>query len=307
MIVRSSLLRESRLAFQSVSNTSRIVWGRSLATLGQNDQSHGAQAVQKGPEQAFTTAEAYINSRNFKNTTGRLGTKVSPHYQPHVLVNHPPSPKDITLELLLASGAHLGHLTSLWNPGNARYIYGVRDGIHIISLEVIAAHLRRAAKVVEGVARKGGVILFLGTREGQARCVVQAAKLAGGYHVFDWWVPGTITNSQKILEWGTVVEKDMRDRVVSEKPIEGANPITPDLVVCFSPLENKVALHECALAGVPTIAIIDTDVDPTRVTYPIPCNDDSLRAVQLVAGILGRAGETGRNARIRDAEMQTSN
>lgn len=143
-----------------------------------------------------------------------------------------------------------------------------------MSLEVIAAHLRRAAKVVEGVARNGGTIIFLGTREGQARCVVQAARLAGGFHVFDWWVPGTITNAQKILEYGTVVEKDMRDRVVSEKPVEDANPVKPDLVVCFSPLENKVALHECALAGVPTIGIVDTDVDPTRVTYPIPCNDD---------------------------------
>lgn len=92
--------------------------------------------------------------------------------------------------------------------------------------------------------------------------------------MFDWWVPGTITNAQKTLEYGLVVEKDMRDRVVSEKPVVDANVIKPDLVVCFSPLEDKVALHECALAGVPTIGIIDTDVDPTRVTYPIPCNDD---------------------------------
>lgn len=92
--------------------------------------------------------------------------------------------------------------------------------------------------------------------------------------MFDWWVPGTITNAQKTLEYGLVVEKDMRDRVVSEKPVVDPNAIKPDLVVCFSPLEDKVALHECALAGVPTIGIIDTDVDPTRVTYPIPCNDD---------------------------------
>lgn len=119
----------------------------------------------------------------------------------------------------------------------------------------------------------------------------------------------------------------MKDRLVSDKPVGDANAIKPDLVVCFSPLEDKVALHECALAGVPTIAIIDTDVDPTRVTYPIPCNDDrfvlslysphqgffanarlthSLRAVQLVAGILGRAGEAGRHARIRAAEIAAS-
>ncbi|KAI5806331.1 ribosomal protein S2, flavodoxin-like domain-containing protein [Geopyxis carbonaria] len=251
-----------------------------------------------------TLREDYENFKHFKSTTGRLGSRVGRHYQPHLAVNNPPRPRDITLELLLASGAHLGHATSLWNPGNQRYIFGVRQGIHIISLEATAAHLRRAAQVVEGVARQAGLILFVGNRPKQERCVVEAAELAGGCHLFEKWTPGTITNGKMIVGHGAVVEKDEADRVNPQGPLEGAPPIRPDLVVCLNPLENYVMLHECGLFGIPTIGIIDTDADPTWVTYPIPANDDSLRSVQLIAGILGRAGESGRSRRLRKIQMQ---
>ncbi|RPB25560.1 ribosomal protein S2 [Terfezia boudieri ATCC MYA-4762] len=246
---------------------------------------------------------------------------LTPHYSPSSLIHNPPSPRDITLSLLLASQAHLGHSTSLWNPSNQRYILGVRQGIHIICLETIAAHLRRAAKIVEGVSEKGGLILFVGTRPGQDRAVVKAAKLAGGCHLFERWTPGAITNASQILGHGKVVEMDMRDRVKVKspnvqadaqkldeheppKPEDVNKPIKPDLVVCLNPLENYILLHECGLYGIPTIGIIDTDADPTWVTYPIPANDDSLRAVHLITGILGRAAEEGRNRRIRRAERE---
>ena len=182
----------------------------------------------------------------------------------------------------MAAGAHLGHTTALWNPGNARYIFGVRDGIHIISLDVAAAHLRRAAKVVSGVARAGGSIVFVGTRPGQERCVINAAKLSGGAHVFDWWIAGTITNAHSLLANKKAVEKDMQDRVVSKKPVDDGRVVIPDLVVVLNPMENSVALHECAVAGVPTVGIVDTDMDPLRVTYPIPCNDDRYRPCFLL-------------------------
>ena len=181
----------------------------------------------------------------------------------------------------MASQAHMGHATSLWNPMNARYIYGVRQGIHIISLEATAAHLRRAAKVVEGVAERGGVILFIGTRKGQQRSIVQAAKLAGGCHLFERWVPGTITNGDQILGNSTLTVVDECDKPVMkrggklERKVGEMGAVKPDLVVCLNPLENWVALHECGLVGVPTVGIVDTDADPTWVTYPIPANDDS--------------------------------
>lgn len=211
----------------------------------------------------------------------------------------------MTLELLLASGTHLGHSTSRWNPQNARYIFGIREGVHIISLDVTAAHLRRAAKVVEEVAARGGLILFAGTRKGQKRAVVRAAELAKGYHIFERWIPGSLTNSQQILGHCETKVVNALDEELLDFKIDLADrpALKPDLVVCLNPIENVVLLHECGLNNVPTIGVIDTDADPTRVTYPIPCNDDSLRATQLIAGILGRAGEAGQLRRMKMAEQ----
>lgn len=178
----------------------------------------------------------------------------------------------------MASQAHIGHSTSLWNPANQRYIYGVRQGVHIMSLETTATHLRRAAKVVEGVAYHGGLILFVGTRPGQARAVVNAAKLAKGYHLFENWIPGAITNGDQILIACRIKAVNEKDEDVSSnlftERMDDHPSLKPDLVVCLNPLENYVVLHECSLRNIPTIGIIDTDADPTWVTYPIPANDD---------------------------------
>lgn len=237
------------------------------------------------------------------NTTGQLGSDIDPYYQPHTVFTNPPSPSSITLELLLASQSHLGHSTSLWNPMNSRYIFGIRQGIHIISLDVTASHLRRACRVVSGVAERGGLILFVGTRPGQDRCVVNAAKLAGGCHLFERWIPGSITNGQQILGGCQLKVVDEYDREVegTKEELLDQPALKPDLVVCMNPLENWVLLHECGLNNIPTIGIIDTDANPTWVTYPIPANDDSLRCVQVIAGVLGKAGEEGQQRRKESA------
>jgi small subunit ribosomal protein S2 len=191
-------------------------------------------------------------------------------------VNNPPSPSDVTLELLLASQSHLGHATSLWNPANAQYIFGVREGIHIISLDATAAYLRRAAKIVEAVTARGGLVLFAGTRPGQDRCVVKAAELSGGCHLFERWIPGSITNGLQILGKCQLKVVDEFDKEVPgfEDQLLDQPALKPDLVVCLNPLENYVLLHECALNNIPTIGVIDTDANPTWVTYAIPANDD---------------------------------
>ena len=153
--------------------------------------------------------------------------------------------------------------------------------------------------MVSGVAEQGGLILFVGTRPGQSRCIVKAAELAGGCHLYERWIPGSITNGQQILgrcklkmvnEYG----EEIKGR---EQQLKEAPALKPDLVVCLNPLENWVLLHECGLNNIPTIGVIDTDADPTWVTYPIPANDDSLRCVQIIAGVLGRAGEAGQERR----------
>ncbi|KAF4635698.1 hypothetical protein G7Y89_g2400 [Cudoniella acicularis] len=246
----------------------------------------------------------YAIKQHIKKRTAKLGSIVEKHYEPEALVINPPGPEHVTLELLLASQSHLGHSTSLWNPANQRYIFGVRQGIHIISLEETAAHLRRAAKVVEGVAYHGGLILFVGTRAGQAACVVKAAQLSKGCHLFERWTPGSITNKDQILGKCDIKVVDKDDVEITqgyEEKLEGWTALKPDLVVCLNPLENYIMLHECGLNNIPTIGIVDTDADPTWVTYPIPANDDSLRCVQVIAGVLGRAGEEGQRKRLEVA------
>lgn len=246
--------------------------------------------------------------RHQREHTRGLGAVVPPHYRPHELTTDPPRPQDITLELLLASQTHLGHRTSLWHPGNARYIFGTwgeaHETIHIIGLETTAAHLRRACRVVAGVTGMGGLVLFVGTRKGQATAVVRAAELAGGCHLFDKWKPGTLSNGQQILGGcrQKVVDEFDKEAPGFERQLRHRAVIRPDLVVCLNPKENYVLLHECAQFHIPTIGIIDTDANPTWVTYPIPANDDSLRSVAVIVGALGRAGEDARWSRLRKAK-----
>ena len=146
-------------------------------------------------------------------------------------------------------------------------------------------------------------MLFVGSREGQAGCVVKAAKLAGGCHLFTKWIPGSITNGQQILGKCAKRVVNHRDESVPgfEKQLLRRAALKPDLVVCLNMLENYVLLHECALNNIPTIGVLDTDCNPTWVTYPVPANDDSLRCVQVIAGVLGRAGEEGQAERMRNA------
>ncbi|KAM0327222.1 hypothetical protein ACHAQA_006357 [Verticillium albo-atrum] len=251
------------------------------------------------PRASDTVPDSWKEYRRAQNLTKSIGSDVKSAYIPSELVTNPPHPRDITLELLLASQTHMGHHRSRWNPANSRYIYGVRDNVHIISLETTASHLRRAARVVEEVAFHGGLVLFVGTRPGQMDIVTKAAGRAGGCHLYTKWTPGAITNRDFILRDREVVFFDEHDKSVSgfDSHVMDRRPLVPDLVVCLNPMENKTLLNECGLATVPTIGIIDTDADPTWVTYAIPANDDSLRSTSLIGGILGRAGQEGQKRR----------
>lgn len=217
------------------------------------------------------------NFKLFKQTkaqTQKIGAGVEVRYIPEQYLRNPPS--DASLEDLMAAQAHMGHNTSLWNPANARYIFGERQGIHIISLETTATHLRRAARVVEEVAYHGGLILFVGTRPGQRPIVVRAAQLAKACHLFTKWRPGTITNREQLLGGVPLAVVDELDRPLPgfEDHLHDRRPLAPDLVVCLNPKENMTLLYECSLAKIPTIGIIDTNTNPAWVTYQIPANDD---------------------------------
>jgi len=165
----------------------------------------------------------------------------------------------------------------------------VRAGITVIDLDQTLPLLRRAAQLVRSVAIKDGIIVFVGTRPDLRPIVRKAAKRIGsqGYHVDEKWLPGTLTN--KLEMFGPEVVKDSR--------------VAPDLVVFLNPIANIHAIRECAIEHVPTIGIVDSNVDPRVVMYPIPANDESTRTAELVAGVLSVAGREG--VTLRDREKAT--
>ncbi len=255
----------------------------------------------------FTSKRAYDKKQEQVRQQAKIGSSLRVTYDPRLAFKNPPTASELTLPMLMAAQTHLGHATSLWNPRNSSYIFGIRDGIHIISLDVTYAYLHRAARVVQEVARRGGMILFIGTRDNQEEIVVKAAKMAGGYHIFDRWVPGSLTNGQQVLgncevKVVDVQDKELRDVKMLLNGPSGHPVVKPDLIVCFNPLENEVCLHECGLQTVPTIGVIDTDADASWVTYPIPANDDSIRSIMLIAGVLAHAGAEGQQERMQAAK-----
>jgi small subunit ribosomal protein S2 len=260
------------------------------------------------PKEEITNKRTFDKMQNKFKKFAKLGSSLRVTYDPNLAFKNPPTAAELTLPMLMAAQTHLGHATSLWNPRNSSYIFGIRDGIHIISLDATYAYLLRAAKVVQEVARRGGMILFVGTRDNQEQIVVKAAKMAGGYHIFDWWVPGSLTNGQQILGHCRLKVVDVNDNELPNytELLGGASGhpvLKPDLVVCLNPFENHVCLHECGLHNVPTIGVIDTDADASWVTYPIPANDDSIRSITLIAGVLGHAGAEGQRLRLEEAEL----
>lgn len=241
--------------------------------------------TENGSKPAATLAETsepldpvtkYEVRKHFKKNIRSVGSSVERRYKEDDLLKQPLSPSAISLERLMAAQTHMGHHASLWNPANSRYIYGVREGIHIISLETTAAHLRRAATVVEEVSYRGGLVLFAGTRRGQMDIVTEAAREAKACHLFTKWTPGAITNRDIILRDRFINIVNEKDEILPgfDRYIPETRPLVPDLVVCLNPLENYTMLYECGLAGIPTIGVIDTDADPSWVTYTIPANDD---------------------------------
>ncbi|KTW29193.1 ribosomal protein S2 [Pneumocystis carinii B80] len=244
--------------------------------------------------------EIQIIKTKLSKSNKNIGSILIDRYQPHKNIHNPLSQKHLTLSLLLSSQVHIGHSTSLWNVATHPYIYGIRQGIHIINLDTTITHLRRACAVISGIAAKRGIILFVGTQRNQKDCIIKAAKRANGFHVFDRWIPGTITNRHEVLKHGKMKKSSI---IINGKKITRNDEriyhfsALPDLVICLNPIQNKILLHECAKAHIPTIGIIDTDADPKYVTYPVPCNDDSLRSVEMIVGILSCAAE---NAKVKE-------
>ncbi|KAF5324877.1 hypothetical protein D9611_004213 [Ephemerocybe angulata] len=190
---------------------------------------------------------------------------------------HKPT-RNTTVSALLAAGAHFGHAASRMNPNFMPYAYGTRAGITIIDLDSTLPLLRRAANVTRAVARAGGQIVFIGTRPDLKPVVQKAAERIGplAYYVGERWLPGTLTNKLEFFKDQTETTK-----------------VTPDLAIILNPVNNQNAIREFAAEHVPTIGIIDSNVDPRLVMYPIPANDENTRAAELIGGVLSIAGREG--------------
>ncbi|KAJ3317558.1 37S ribosomal protein, mitochondrial [Blyttiomyces sp. JEL0837] len=233
----------------------------------------------------------------------------------------------VTLKSLMAANLHLGHSVDAWNPRMLTYIYGQRGGIHIINLEHTLTMLRRTINITREVAMRGGNILFVGTKLSLHRITVEAANRGQAFFVTNW-VPGTITNKERVLRRSVGYDPDMITQALLPPPsskrgggnmdmskdsddMDLANKTftkqpyvhVPDLVIVLDMPNNVVAIREANQLNIPTIAICDTDCDPSIVQYPIPANDDSLRGVELIAGLLSMASLEGNKiARVAAAE-----
>lgn len=247
------------------------------------------------PDAPYSSQELFVRRLFHAAKMKEMGAKVENVYRPHNDIFHPPSVRQTTISTLLAAGCHLGHVTSLFRASNQPYMYGIRDGIHIIDLDQTLIHLRRAATVIEKISENGGLVLYVGTLPGQERSVQVAAERSNGYYVHSRWIPGTISNATQLSSTWQRHEVDMGDQPTGRglAPQLKNTVVKPDMVVILNPVENRFCIEECNNARIPTIGLIDTNSEPTLVSYPIPCNDDSLRASDLMVGVLSRAARKG--------------
>jgi small subunit ribosomal protein S2 len=229
---------------------------------------------------------------------------------------------DFTLRQLLEAGVHFGHHTRRWNPRMASYLYGVRNQVHIIDLQQTVPMLDRALRAVRDVTAAGGRVLFVGTKRAAAEHVSDAAKRCGQYYINHRWLGGTLTNWKTIT--GSIkrlrqIEESLanqtqglskkeileitRDQVKLERSLGGIKEMggLPDILFIIDTNKEKLAVEEANKLHIPVVAILDSNSDPTGVTFPIPGNDDAIRAITLYCDLISGAVLDGISA-----EMATS-
>lgn len=210
----------------------------------------------------------------------------------------------ISMKALLETGVHFGHRTQKWHPKMKPYIFTERNGIHIIDLQQTVAALEAAFALVRETVGRGGSVLFLGTKRQAQESIQKEAERCGMPHVNQRWLGGTLTNWRTIkqqieelqrLEEGkaaghferlTKKEQLMIDRriIKLQDRLGGIRGMTklPDLLFIVDVRREDTAVHEANILGLPVIALVDTNCDPSGVDYVIPSNDDAIRAIKLI-------------------------
>jgi len=217
---------------------------------------------------------------------------------------------DFTLRQLLEAGVHFGHHTRRWNPRMSPYIFGVRNQVHIIDLQQTVPMLDRALRAVRDLTAAGGRVLFVGTKRAAAEYVAESAKRCGQYYVNHRWLGGMLTNWKTITgsikrlrqiddmlagDIQGLTKKEVlditRDREKLERALGGIKDMggLPDILFIIDTNKEKLAVEEATKLGIPVVAVLDSNSDPQGVTYPIPGNDDAIRAITMYCDLVAGA------------------
>jgi small subunit ribosomal protein S2 len=215
-----------------------------------------------------------------------------------------------TMRQLLEAGVHFGHHTRRWNPKMKPYIFGVRNGVHIIDLEQTVPMLHRAMLAVRDVVAGGGRVLFIGTKRQAQERIAEAASRCGQYYVNHRWLGGMLTN------WKTISQSIKRLREMDEQLNEAQGGLTkkelqqlnlerdkleralggikemgglPDILFIIDTNKEAIAVKEANKLGIPVVAVIDSNSEPDGIAFPIPGNDDALRAIDLYCELVSGA------------------
>jgi small subunit ribosomal protein S2 len=229
---------------------------------------------------------------------------------------------DFSMRQLLEAGVHFGHQTQRWNPRMAPFIYGARNGIHILDLTQTVEMLDAALNVVRETVAKGGRILFVGTKRQAQKPIAEAAERCAQYYMNHRWLGGTLTN------WKTVSNSISRLKEIDERMAEGLEGLTkkerlgmerdqaklqaslggiremgglPDLIFVIDVNKEDLAILEARKLGIPVVAVVDTNCSPDGVDYIIPGNDDAARAIALYCDLVSRAALDGMSAQLETA------
>jgi len=226
----------------------------------------------------------------------------------------------VSLRMLLEAGVHFGHHTRRWNPRMAPYIFGVRNQVHILDLQQTVPMLDRALRAVRDTVAAGGRVLFVGTKKAAAEYVAEAASRCGQYYVNHRWLGGMLTNWKTIqgsikrlkqmddqlggnIQGLTKKEVLMltREREKLDRALGGIKEMggLPDIIFVIDVVKEKLAIEEANKLGIPVIAVVDSNADPQGVAFPIPGNDDAIRAINLYCDLVAQAVFDGISAELQ--------
>ena len=225
---------------------------------------------------------------------------------------------------LLEAGVHFGHQSRRWNPKMAPYIFAERNGIYIIDLQKTLRQLQTAYEFVQDVAARGGAVLFVGTKKQTQETVADEAARCQMFHVNNRWLGGMLTNYETIrrsINRLTKIEGDEANGVFEQLPkkevirlkreqtkldnnLAGIKTMgqLPEAVIVTDTRKEHIAVKEANKLGVPVVAIVDTNCDPDPIDYPIPANDDAIRAIKLICSVLATAVIEGRAGALEGAD-----